>query len=58
MREGNVLIVPYIICSSERAKWQAAFDDIPQETRSALWYKWTGNDDSIKTIPEQDLPCL
>ena len=36
--------------------WQAAYDKIPQETKDDLWKKWTGSDDSIKTIPEQDWP--
>ncbi|MBQ4224724.1 MAG: ABC transporter permease subunit [Oscillospiraceae bacterium] len=39
--------------SPERAKWQTAFDSIPQDKRLMLWDKWTGADDSIKTIPEQ-----
>ncbi|MCR5008929.1 MAG: ABC transporter permease subunit [Oribacterium sp.] len=39
-----------------RDVWQEAFDRIPAETKEALWKKWTGADDSIKTIPEQDWP--
>lgn len=39
-----------------RDKWQEAFDRIPAETKEALWKKWTGSDDSIKTVPEQDWP--
>ena len=38
------------------AQWQAAYDRIPQETKDALWKKWTGADDSAKTVPEQDWP--
>ncbi len=40
--------------SPERAKWQAAYETIPQDTRQALWKKWTGADDSVKTLPPQD----
>jgi len=39
-----------------RDEWQAAFDRIPAETRDALWKKWTGADDSQKTVPAQDWP--
>ena len=39
-----------------REKWQEAFDRIPAETKEALWKKWTGSDDSIKTVPAQDWP--
>ena len=39
-----------------RDEWQAAFDRIPAETREALWNKWTGADDSKKTLPAQDWP--
>lgn len=39
-----------------RDEWQAAFDRIPEETRDALWKKWTGADDSKKTVPTQDWP--
>ena len=37
-------------------EWQAAFEKIPQEEKDALWEKWTGADDSVKTLPEQDWP--
>ena len=36
--------------------WQAAFERIPEETMEALWAKWTGADDSIKTVPAQAWP--
>lgn len=36
--------------------WQEAYDRIPAETKTELWEKWTGADDSIKTIPKQDWP--
>ena len=39
-----------------RDAWQEAYDKIPKETKDALWKKWTGADDSIKTIPKQDWP--
>ncbi|SER05022.1 polar amino acid transport system substrate-binding protein [Lachnospiraceae bacterium NE2001] len=41
----------------ERCKeWQDTYDSIPQETKDALWDKWTSADDSKKTLPEQDWP--
>ncbi|MBR4515104.1 MAG: ABC transporter permease subunit [Lachnospiraceae bacterium] len=36
--------------------WVAAYDKIPAETKTALWEKWTGADDSVKKLPEQDWP--
>ncbi len=36
--------------------WQETFDRIPSDTKEALWKKWTGSDDSVKTVPEQDWP--
>ena len=36
--------------------WQETYDNIPAETKEALWKKWTGADDSKKTVPEQDWP--
>ena len=41
---------------ARRAEWQAAYEAIPEETKQALWEKWTGSDDSIKNLPEQDWP--
>ena len=41
-----------------RDEWQSAYETIPEETKQALWEKWTGSDDSIKTLPEQDWPGL
>ncbi|MBO4337232.1 MAG: transporter substrate-binding domain-containing protein, partial [Lachnospiraceae bacterium] len=40
----------------ECAKWQAAFDSIPEETVNRAWSKWTGTDESKKVLPEQDWP--
>lgn len=37
-------------------EWNQAYERIPQETKDALWKKWTSADDSIKTVPEQDWP--
>ena len=42
--------------SEERAKWQAAYDKIPKEKLQELFEKWTGADESVKTLPEQDWP--
>ena len=41
---------------ASRDKWQAAFEAIPEETKQALWEKWTSSDDSVKNLPEQDWP--
>ena len=41
-----------------RDEWQAAFDAIPPSQIQAAWDKWTGVDDSIKVLPEQDWPGL
>lgn len=40
----------------EREKWQEALDRIPKETIDALWEKWTGTDEGVKHVPEQDWP--
>ncbi len=37
-------------------QWQAVYDRIPQTIKDDLWKKWTGADESIKTLPEQDWP--
>ncbi|WP_081832635.1 ABC transporter permease subunit [Oribacterium sp. P6A1] len=37
-------------------EWQAAYDRIPESTKDALWKKWTGADESVKTVPVQDWP--
>ena len=42
--------------SVERSRWQDAFDKIPEADRQDMWDKWTGTDESIKTIPEQSWP--
>lgn len=42
----------------DREKWQAAYDSISEETLQAIWEKWTGSDDSLKTVPAQDWPGL
>ena len=36
--------------------WQEAYDSIPSDTKKDLWDKWTGADESIKSIPKQDWP--
>ncbi len=38
----------------DTAKWQSALDSIPKEDLDAIWDKWTGADDSVKTMPEID----
>ena len=41
---------------SRRDEWQEALDRIPEETIDNLWEKWTGTDESVKHVPEQDWP--
>ncbi|MBQ9612387.1 MAG: transporter substrate-binding domain-containing protein [Lachnospiraceae bacterium] len=41
---------------TRRDEWQAAYDSIPEPEIEAAWEKWTGADDSVKTLPEQDWP--
>lgn len=36
--------------------WQAAYDSISEDTKQAAWEKWTGADESLKVLPEQDWP--
>ncbi len=42
--------------SKERALWQEAYDKIPQEEIEEIWKKWTGSDETVKTMPRQDWP--
>ncbi|MBR1873411.1 MAG: ABC transporter permease subunit [Eubacterium sp.] len=37
-------------------EWQKAYEKISDDTKKALWEKWTGADMSVKTLPEQDWP--
>lgn len=39
-----------------RDAWQAAFDALPREDIEAAWDRWTGADESVKVLPEQDWP--
>ena len=36
------------------SKWKAAYDKVCAGVINELWDKWTGLDDSVKTLPEQD----
>ena len=40
----------------QREEWQSAYDAIPKEEIQAAWEKWTGADESIKVMPQQDWP--
>lgn len=42
--------------SKDRTAWQAAYDKIPREEIEEIWRKWTGSDEAVKTMPEQDWP--
>ena len=37
-------------------EWQKVYDGFSAETKTDLWKKWTGADDSVKTVPKQDWP--
>ncbi|MCR4640400.1 MAG: transporter substrate-binding domain-containing protein [Lachnospiraceae bacterium] len=39
-----------------RDSWQAAYDALPHEAVEAAWNKWTGADESVKELPDQDWP--
>ena len=39
-----------------RDEWQKTFDSIPKDEIEAAWKKWTGADDSVKDLPQQDWP--
>ena len=41
---------------TRRDMWQAVFDAIPQARIQAAWNKWTGVDESVKALPDQDWP--
>ena len=52
--ETGVFGIAFAKDDPQRDVWQAAYDSIPEETKQALWEKWTGSDASAKTLPEQD----
>ena len=54
--QDGVFGIAFAKDSAEREAWQAACDAIPEETKQALWEKWTGSDESAKALPEQDWP--
>ena len=39
-----------------RDLWQSAYEKIGADTVQAVWEKWTGADESVKTLPKQDWP--
>ncbi len=39
---------------ARRDEWQAAYDAISETEIQKAWDKWTGADDSVKSLPEQD----
>ena len=54
--QDGVFGIAFTKGSPERDAWQAAYDKIPEEAKQALWEKWTGADESLKVMPEQDWP--
>ena len=42
--------------SKERQRWERAFSTISEEEKQKIWEKWTGADESVKVLPEQDWP--
>ncbi len=64
-RMGELTLFPEALAESDfgiafakgdprREDWQAAYEMIPEETKAALWEKWTGADDSVKILPAQN----
>ena len=39
---------------SRRDEWQDAYDKLSSADIETAWYKWTGADESVKVLPEQD----
>ena len=56
--QDGVFGIAFAKGSPEREKWQAAYDRISEEAKQEAWEKWTGSDESIKKLPEQDWPGL
>ena len=54
--KDSVFGIAFAKGSPDREKWQAAYDTISEETKQALWDKWTGSDESAKVLPAQDWP--
>ena len=54
--QDGVFGIAFAKGDKNRDVWQAAYDKIPEETKLALWKKWTGADESAKVLPEQDWP--
>lgn len=54
--KDGVFGLAFVKGGSDRDRWQEAFESISDETKNELWEKWTGSDESAKTIPEQDWP--
>jgi polar amino acid transport system substrate-binding protein len=56
--KGGMFGIAFAKGDPRRDEWQAAYDTISEETKQALWEKWTGSDESVKALPEQDWPGL
>ena len=54
--QDGVFGFAFVKGGTERDRWQEAYESISDETKNELWEKWTGSDESAKTIPKQDWP--
>ena len=54
--QDSVFGIAFAKGDKKRDTWQAAFDSIPKKELDAAWEKWTGSDESVKVMPEQDWP--
>ncbi|MBQ6756238.1 MAG: transporter substrate-binding domain-containing protein [Oscillospiraceae bacterium] len=68
-RENDLAIFPIALGESSfgigfkkgdgrRDEWQRVYENFPESVKTALWNKWTGADESAKTMPAQDWPGL
>ncbi len=54
--QGGTFGIAFAKGDPRRDEWQAAFRTIPHNAVEAAWSKWTGADESVKVLPEQDWP--
>ncbi len=54
--DSNVFGFAFQKGNPDRALWEEACGKITDETKQALWKKWTGADEGAKVLPEQDWP--
>ncbi|MBR6228274.1 MAG: ABC transporter permease subunit [Eubacterium sp.] len=52
--QDSVFGIAFAKGDKNRDTWQSAFESIPEEELKKAWEKWTGADESVKVMPEQD----